>query len=184
MKTVIIIVNMNLVWDYLDKAGIIIGLATFLFSILIWLKVRQQQLKLTRLAEKLPVLKNFGEKRENLRGIHSHNPYALCISLIPNSYSIKDRVDNFLLSSKMKMPTCEILMDGLTYETMETFLQQIREKLRAELASATEIHLFYQGPVVAAVLLGGVLDNWGPVKLYHYDKESGIYEYWGPLIKN
>ena len=33
---------------------------------------------------------------------------------------------------------------------------------------ATEVHLFYKGPVTMAMAIGAVTDNWVPIKVYEY----------------
>ena len=47
----------------------------------------------------------------------------------------------------------------------------------------TEVHLFLACPLVFAVAVGAILDNWVPVKVYHLNRETGRYEFWTPLYK-
>lgn len=56
-------------------------------------------------------------------------------------------------------------------------------KLKAEMTAkgATEVHLFYMGPVSLAVGIGAVLDNWVPVKVYQ--KEGNNYALYFVLEK-
>ncbi len=63
----------------------------------------------------------------------------------------------------------ELNMNGInSRDDLEEFLNRLREKKRFfDAQGITELHLFIAAPVQAGVLVGGVFDNWIPVKLYH-----------------
>ena len=54
-------------------------------------------------------------------------------------------------------------------------LQEIKQDLTD--LGATEVHLFYKGPVTLAMGIGSLLDNWVPVKVYELNKTTGTYEF-------
>jgi len=61
-------------------------------------------------------------------------------------------------------------------------LQQLaRLKNDLSLEGVTEVHLFYAGPVALSIMLGGLLHNWVPVKVYHLNSLTGQYEFWGVI---
>jgi hypothetical protein len=59
--------------------------------------------------------------------------------------------------------------------------QLLRLKNALSLEGVTEVHLFYAGPVALGVMLGGLLHNWAPVKVYHLNSLTGQYEFWGVI---
>jgi hypothetical protein len=50
----------------------------------------------------------------------------------------------------------------------EVLHDMLRLKTRLSQAGATEIHLFYRGPVTLAMGIGSIFDNWVPVKVYEH----------------
>jgi low affinity Fe/Cu permease len=176
----------ELFWNWLDKLSIAVGLITVTFSIMIWFKVRIAKSKIERLAGSIPPLNNYKEKWNYWIDVKTENPVALCLSLIENRDSIKNSVERFLQLQNMNMKTVDIKLDGIRKlpDDIEKLIQNLRRAVRSELENATEVRLFIQGPVQAAALVGGILDNWGPVILYQFDKDRSTYEYWGPLVKN
>jgi hypothetical protein len=74
-------------------------------------------------------------------------------------------------------------MNGISPDNIQDFYKQVRgKKLELELKEYTEVHLFFNGPVQAAAIVGCLFSNWMPVKLYHR-QQGASYEYWMPLIK-
>ena len=51
-----------------------------------------------------------------------------------------------------------------------------RRKQKLIEIGATEVHLFYRGPVTLAMGIGSVFDNWVPVKVYGLNHHTGQYE--------
>lgn len=175
--------NTETIWNILDKFGIIIAILTFFVSLLIWAKLRVQSRKLKSLAANTSNFNGYQELSDFREGVQTENPMAFCLSLIPQTTSIKDDVDKFLSGEKMKMKIIELNKNGLDKKNLQEFIEDLGKKRLIDLAEATEVHLFLQGPVQAGLLIGAIFDNWKPVKLYQYNREIGTYEYWGPLVK-
>jgi hypothetical protein len=175
--------NWQVIWDFLDKSGILIGIVTFVFSIMIWIKVKTQTRKLKQMAVNVTRFDDYQELKDFQSKVQTERPKAFCLSLVPQQASIKDNVKRFLDGKKMQMDIVEMNMDGLKPDTIQSFIEKLRLKRRTELNDATEIHLFLQGPVQAGILIGAMFDNWIPVKLYQFERQTGNYEYWGPLVK-
>lgn len=173
------------IYSIVDQVGTFIGITGAFISFLVWLKVKNQSKKFKEFENSIKALNNYSEIQEFYRGVKSSNPKAFCLSLIPNDFSIRDRVEQFINTQDdlKKMPIIELNMDGLSYDSMGGFIDEVRKKRRGELSDATELHLFVQGPVIAGTILGAVFDHWIPVKLYHFNSQVHQYEYWGTLAK-
>jgi len=165
----------------------ITGILALCVSVIIWFKLRKQNKLIRDSYKSIPKFENFEETRKYHENVNSINPVALCMSLVPTSNSIKNDVEEFLKSkgkSFENMPIEEYNIPGLLPEKMEPFLNELREvRAKMEAMNATEIHLFIQGPVQAASLIGATFDNWKPVKLYQMNQQTRRYEYWCHLIK-
>jgi len=157
------------------------------FSFFIWIKVRQHNKKLMQLMSYSPTIENFEKLVEYHSQINTINPRGLALSVLQDnrSVSIKKQVEEYLKMTYGKnIQVDEILMDGLSQDKIQDFLNKLREKRRIyEADYVTELHVFIAGPIIAGVLLGASFDNWIPVKLYHMNHETKKYEYWTPLIK-
>lgn len=73
---------------------------------------------------------------------------------------------------------------GVTQKNIHAMLNdllQIKSRMTEE--GVTEVHLFVACPLVFAVAVGAILDNWVPVKVYHLNRDTGTYEFWTPLYK-
>jgi SMODS-associated and fused to various effectors sensor domain len=140
-----------------------------------------------RAREQTPSTEDYGSRVKTHEGVKSANPMALAISLIPKSATIKGQVETFLAAKGWKMKMEELNMDGINNSSdLQQFLWSLREKRRLlDELQATEVHLFYAGPVAGAILLGAMFDHWVPVKIYHKPTPPPpeIYEYWMPLMK-
>jgi hypothetical protein len=173
----------------IDKLANFIEIGTFIFAVMIWVKVRTQNKRIIEAAIKCsPKFQNFKESINYHKDTHSTNPVALALSLTENVTSIKPQVLNFLKISgwEKKIAIKELNFDGLGPDNLEEFMNKLRETKRVLMAeSVTEIHLFISGPMVAAVLIGAMFDNLPiPVKLYQPNKNKPeFYEYWMPLEK-
>ena len=177
----------NPLWQILDQFGIITGLLTFVVSLIIWYKIRNQTKNLRQLQASTPDL-DYEEDYEYNKVIRSENPKALCICLIDTTESIKNDVIRFLSATDRKIKDANIVelnMNGLksSPESIKDYIQRLREVRRGSLSDATEIHLFMAAPMQASLLAGAVFDNWKPVIIYNKNRQ-GSYDYWGPLIKN
>lgn len=169
-------------WDIADKASILLSLATFVFSIIIWFIVKSQQKRINRLYFSTPPLGDYQKMFDSFQKVQTDNPHALCISLLPNTDSIINQVLSFLNANEIKVKKIhEIRMDGISPNNISDYIQRLRKIRRGDLSTATEVRLFIAGPVQAGTIAGAVFDNWIPVLLYG---RNGLkYEYWGPLIK-
>ena len=186
----------NTFWQFLSKTfwPIMTNLET-LFSFLamvfagyVSLRLWRQNRQLRDLARGAPKIENFQENakfwEEDKR---TTNPVALAISLVPQAQSIKKDVEDFLNTKGWKMPVEEIRMEGINnLNGVENFINTLREKRQLfDLQGVTEVRLFFQGPVMAGVLVGAMYDHWKPVLLYQKYRlpHPMLYEYWGILTK-
>ena len=173
-------------WEMANKISIIVSLGTFVFSIIIWFLLKKQQKKMKILGYTTPPIKDYKTDFEKYTTLQTDNPFALCISLLSTTHSIKSVVKKYLKLNNLKIRDkniIELAMDGIDgTEAIENYLTQLRELRRGELSDATEIRLFIAGPVQAGTMAGAILDNWVPVLMYH--KGRIHYEYWGPLLKS
>ena len=172
---------------FVGNCSNIIGIIGTVFSVLVWIKLRIQNKRLIELLRTSPKIENFKDQVKYWSEIHTLNPYAFAVSLIPHSSSIKEDVKRFLKIKGQKwenMPIVELNVDGICPDNLEDYLNQLRIKRREfEAKGATEVHLFFAGPVQAATLVGAMFDNWRPTLLYHNNKNTGSYEFWCPLVK-
>jgi hypothetical protein len=94
-------------------------------------------------------------------------PWALVISL---GSDILGQVKGYLADEKMDMPIESYSREGFIstdefYPILKSIMM-IKDKLTQ--AGATEVHLFYKGPVTMATAIGAATDNWIPIKVYEY----------------
>ncbi|MEA3397648.1 MAG: SAVED domain-containing protein, partial [Chloroflexota bacterium] len=103
----------------------------------------------------------------------SARPWALVIGL---GNDIQGQVQAYLQDQKLDMPIKAYTRKGfVTAEEYYPILKDImgiKDKLTQ--AGATEVHLFYKGPVTMATAIGAATDNWVPIKVYEYTK--GAYQ--------
>lgn len=173
-------------WTWFSRVDNVFGVVAALISAATLVLVWRQERRLRAQVREKAQLKNFAELRSQHEGVKSARPVAFALSLIPTSESIKGSVQVFLTSQGWDMPIEELNLDGLnSAEDLERFINALREKRRAfDELGYTEIHLFIAGPVQAGTLIGSLLRNWIPVKLYHKPNPAPpqIYEYWLPLL--
>jgi hypothetical protein len=174
---------MNEFFSNLGNVADILSLATLLFSALTFFKVQSETRKLRQSLKQIPPPDDLNQCIQLCRGINSPRPVALALSLTPHTGSIKASVKDFLMANQWNMNIEEVNIDGISPHNLELFYQEVRNKKRElDLNSYTEVHLFFSGPVQAGTIVGCLLSNWKPVKLYH-KVQGGSYEYWMPLIK-
>ncbi|SOE23162.1 hypothetical protein SAMN06298216_3552 [Spirosomataceae bacterium TFI 002] len=168
---------------FLGGVDTIGSVLTLLFSLATLLIVAYREYR-WRKAAKLAIAEgDFDEKINQLAGITSSKPVALCLSFTSQTFSIKKEVNKYLIAEEMKMPIVELNRNGIRTDELGSINQELR-RIRHKIAfdGYTEVHLFLSGPVAVGLLVGALLDNWKLVKVYHYNQ--GTYEYWYPLIKN
>ena len=174
-------------WDYLGRTSDAISLLTFVVAAATAVMVWRRQKHLHRLAvEHMESDSSIEGKIEAHKGIRSPKPMALAVSLVPNNHSIRGDVQRFLNASCLTMPIDEINFRGIANQADRVdYIKQLNKKrLDCERDEITELHVFFQGPVPAAIQLGAIFRNWLPVKLYHKPQPATtmVYEYWMPLL--
>jgi hypothetical protein len=174
---------MDAFFSRLGNVADVLSLATLVFSALTFFKVQSEARKLRQSLKQIPPPDDLKQCIQLCQGINSPRPVALILSLTPHTGSIKPVVEDFLRANQWNMGIEEVNFDGISPHNLELFYQEVRNKKRElDLKAYTEIHLFLSGPVQAGTILGCLLSNWKPVKLYH-KVQGGSYEYWMPLIK-
>jgi len=175
----------------------IVGLATFVVSIFIYLQVQTETQKIKKTIREqiatLPPALDLDQVSNYYDAINTLKPVAWAFSLTPNRGSIASQVKEFLKVKRditgiaaWEMPVHEIEMERIdeTSQGAQDFYNQVRRKKRElEIEGYTEVHLFFSGPVPAALNVGCLLSNWMPVKLYHKPQTNPSYIYWMPLVK-
>ena len=110
--------------------------------------------------------------REGTKTTGHPRPVALAIGL---GADIAGPVTAYLEEQERSMPLQNYCVEG--FVPADRFPRTLRElhdiKRRITAMGATEVHLFYRGPVTFSSALGAVLDNWVPVTVYAY--EHGTY---------
>jgi hypothetical protein len=174
--------NLEFILDRLGNLSDIIGLGTFLLSILIYLRVKSETRRIRRSLAQLSHSDDLNLLIKEGSQIKTTKPVALAFSLTPTVESLKPAVEEFLKGQELKMPIEEVNRSGLSASTIQDFYGAVKQKkLELDMKGYTEVHLFFSGPVQAGVIVGCLFSNWKPVKLYH--KGPVTYEYWMPLAK-
>lgn len=112
-----------------------------------------------------------------LRGLEvqqSARPMALAIGL---GGGIMGQVEQYLSASGSDMKPLEVTREGMLPEEHyhEVLRDIVAKKRQLTDLGATEVHLFYKGPVTLPVAIGAILDNWVPIKVYEY---KGVPTIW------
>jgi hypothetical protein len=110
-------------------------------------------------------------------------PMALAIGVAGTD--ISGQVKQFLESAGINVEVRSYTKQGgVTQKNIHHMLNEIlRIKAHMTDEGVTEVHLFLACPLVFAVAVGAILDNWVPIKVYHLNRETGRYEFWTPLHK-
>ncbi|MCI4660333.1 MAG: SAVED domain-containing protein [Neomegalonema sp.] len=160
----------------IEPVNTLIGLGTFVFTVLIWWMVRRQnQLRYARWLQEAS--SESGER-----------PAALIID-----YWDKGEIDVQVKSFLRKrypdsFPDESIFQIGsniqLTPLEMPTIARELREAgFLISKYGANKLHVFIAAPMPVAMLVGAELSNWGRVHIYHMNRsaQQNEYEDWGPL---
>ncbi len=150
-----------MIWDTLDRIGIILGFITAIplvwsFIILITAERRRKG--------KVDALYNNPKDIESVLivDISNENIEASVVNWIKKYHKLK----------KIKQKNIHYvgMTDRLTQENTDKLLQRVREERKRITNNGTcKIHLFYRGPVTFAAILGAELANKIPVMLYQND---------------
>lgn len=125
--------------------------------------------------------RRYRQRLRTMEGQTTPHPVALAVSL--TGLDISEQVRAFLVRQGKHWPVrvyrCN---EAVNPATLPGVLQQLaRLKNELSLGGVTEVHLFYAGPVALGLMLGGLLHNWVPVKVYHLNSLTGQYEFWGVI---
>lgn len=177
----------ELIWEWIGKIDNILGVLTVLFSGYSAYRLWQQNKRYQTMARQVLQSIDIRQRIQDYKGIQTAKPIALAISLLPTVPSIKGDITIYLKSHKLKMPIEEINIPGINGSgDLDTLVKTVQnKKIEMHSEGFTEVHLFLAGPVAAGVVVGSLLNNWVPVKIYHKPTPSpaDIYEYWMPLFK-
>lgn len=116
-----------------------------------------------------------------MEGQTTAQPVALAVSL--TGLDISEQVRAFLVRQGQHWPVRVYRRDEeMNSVVLPGVIQHLlRLKNELSLEGVTEVHLFYAGPVALGIMLGGLLHNWVPVKVYHLNSLTGRYEFWGVI---
>ncbi|MFQ5792471.1 MAG: SAVED domain-containing protein [Candidatus Binatia bacterium] len=125
--------------------------------------------------------RRYRQRLREMEGQTTAKPVALSVSL--TGLDISEQVRAFLCRLGVSWPMRTYTRDEeVNRETLPRLIQQLTHlKNQLSLEGVTEVHLFYTGPVALGVMLGGLLHNWVPVKVYHLNSLTGQYEFWGVI---
>jgi hypothetical protein len=125
--------------------------------------------------------RRYRQRLQEMEGQTTAKPVALAVSL--TGLDISEQVRAFLAGRGAQWPV-RVYCRGeeVSPNTLPVTMQQLaRLKHELSLEGVTEVHLFYAGPVALGIMLGGLLHNWVPVKVYHLNSLTGLYEFWGVI---
>ncbi len=110
--------------------------------------------------------------RRERKAARTERPWAMVIARDDISGQVQAYLQDIGLELKQDDP---IVFGTLTSpdQVMDVLHTVNRHKQRLTAAGATEVHLFYSGPVTLAAGIGAILDNWVPV--HTYDFVAGSY---------
>ena len=160
---------MNFLWDWIQNVeafiGVILAIPVFWsWYILLGNKRRQKQLI------------------KSLEVATGDRPIAISIDLMPGES--ENQALMFLKKQNLDMELFKITREMLRKDEIQDLVLELY-KIKADAMSkgADRIHLFYRGPVIGALIVGEVFSNTA-VTIYHFDKNTGCYESWGPLHRS
>ena len=125
--------------------------------------------------------RRYRQRLREMEGQTTAQPVALAVSL--TGLDISEQVRAFLARQEQHWPVRTYRYEEeVTPIVLPRIMQQLaRLKNELSLEGVTEVHLFYAGPVALGLMLGGLLHNWAPVKVYHLNSLTGQYEFWGVI---
>lgn len=155
-------------WSVLDIVADVVGVLTSVpmlaAALLFWQRARR-----------------YRQRLRAMEGQTTARPVAVAVSL--TGLDISGQVRGFLARIGVQWPVRVYTHnEAVSRETLPKLLQQlVRLKNELSVEGITEVHLFYAGPVAVGLMLGGMLHNWVPVKVYHLNSLTGQYEFWGVI---
>ncbi len=160
---------MNFPWDLIQNAEALIGVVLAVpvlwsWYILLGNKRRQRQLI------------------KSLEATVGDRPVAISIDLMPGES--ENQALAFLKKHGLNMELLKITRERFDKDNLQDFVSELHKiKAEAMAKGADRLHLFYRGPVVGALVVGEVFSNTA-TNIYHFDKNIGTYESWGPLHRS
>lgn len=135
----------------------IIGLGVFIYAAFRLWRTREQY-------------RHYIEQMENRTG---GRPCALIVDVMGSN--ITKGVQFYLEEEGLgHIPAKTCLHESVTKENFQQILKEVREMVHSFVdLGASEVHLFYRGPVTLAAGIGAVVSNMFPTHLYSY--EGGTY---------
>lgn len=125
--------------------------------------------------------RRYRQRLQEMEGQTTPRPVALAVSL--TGLDISEQVRAFIAGLGARWPLHTYCrgeeVSGVTLPRLLHHLAHLKNELSLE--GVTEVHLFYAGPVALGIMLGGLLHNWVPVKVYHLNSWTGQYEFWGVI---
>ncbi len=130
----------------------IIGIITFVAALWLIYKTRQ-------------------EYRRRLRELNEGQREGGWILSVGIGGDISGSVKHYLESANLsRYPLKNLSHDGVldsdNYDDMLRQLLRVKDDITQ--SGATEVHLFYKGPVTLALAIGAIFDNWLPIKVYGF----------------
>lgn len=143
-------------FDVLGTLANLIEVVSFIVVVILFLQARRQ----------------FQRYLKTRATAVSEQPWAIAVGI---GGDIQGQVKRFLDKTGFsQMPLENYVHQG--YVPPGDFYKVLRDMLRIKnklaQGGATEVHLFYRGPVTLAMGIGSIFDNWVPVKIYEYDEGS------------
>jgi len=125
--------------------------------------------------------RRYRQKLARLEETETPRPVALAVGLA--GMDISEQVKGFLEDKGLNLEVRTLYHPApVTRESFSEILHEIlRIKRELTQARATEVYLFLGAPMTMAVAIGSLLDNWVPLRLYHFTR--GTYEYHATLYK-
>ena len=148
-------------WADFGRFADVVGIVTVLLSAFTAYRLWIQNRKLRELAQMTLPIQDFVQRVKANQGVQTIAPVALAVSLLEPDNSIKPLVSNYLKAAGLKMEVEEVILDGVHgIANLEKFVNLLCAKRRYfDTLGCTELHLFFAGPVQAAVVLGAMFDN-------------------------
>jgi hypothetical protein len=177
------VMPMDEVWFWIANISGVLGIVTTGLAAYSAFVLWRQSRRLAEQARVLAQIEGFDQLREYHEGVDSPAPVALALSLTPNAGSIRRSVKSYIAKKGWSMEILEIEREGIRPADLKALIEEFRAKRRIiDTQGFTEVHVFFSGPVAAAIIFGALYDNWIPVKVYQKVQASDDYEYWSPLF--
>lgn len=99
-------------WEWIGRLDNILVL-TVIFSGYAAYRLWRQNQRYQALVQEMQQSADIRQRIQDYKGVQTIKPVALAVSLLPTLPSIKDNVNAYLKSSKLKMPVKELGLPGI-----------------------------------------------------------------------